>query len=107
MSDVNTISVTILGKTYSITCSADERELLNDAVQLLNDKMHALKASGKTIGSERLAVLAALNIAHEMAAYKQQNEVYTSDVDTLVRRMRHKIDSVLVNHHAVVETTAP
>ncbi len=106
MSDGNTINVTILGREYPITCSAEERALLNDAVALLDEKMHSLKASGKTVGSERLAVLAALNIAHEMLAYKRQNEVYTSNVDSLVRRIQRKIDSTLVKHHAVAETTS-
>ena len=96
MSEVKPASVTILEKEYLIACTDEERELLNDAASLLNDKMQEVKISGKVIGSERIAVLAALNIAHEMLAYKKESEVYTSDVDGLVRRLQNKIDNALM-----------
>ena len=90
------VSVTILEKEYLIACSEKERELLNDAASLLNDKMQEMKTSGKIIGSERIAVLAALNIAHELLAYKKENEGYTSSVDGLIRRLQNKIDDALM-----------
>ena len=90
------VSVTILDKEYLIACSEEERDLLNDAASLLNDKMQEVKTSGKIIGSERIAVLAALNIAHEMLAYKNENQDYTSNVDGVVRRIQDKIDDALM-----------
>ncbi len=90
------VSVTILEKEYLIACSEEERDLLNDAANLLNDKMQEVKTSGKIIGSERVAVLAALNIAHEMLAYKKENEGYTLNVDGVVRRLQNKIDDALM-----------
>jgi len=96
VSETKPASVTILDKEYLIACSDEERELLNDAAGLLNDKMHEVKISGKVIGSERIAVLAALNIAHEMLAYKKVTESYTSNVDGLVRRLQNKIDDALM-----------
>ena len=90
------VSVTILEKEYLIACSEEERDLLNDAANLLNDKMQEVKTSGKIIGSERVAVLAALNIAHEMLAYKKENESYTLNVDGVVRRLQNKIDDALM-----------
>ena len=84
-----------------IACSEEERDLLNDAVRLLNDKMHEVKTSGKIIGSERIAVLAALNIAHEMLAYKKENEGYTSNVDGVVRRLQEKIDDALMKGNQI------
>ena len=96
MSEAKPASVTILDKEYLIACSDEEREQLNDAASLLNDKMHEVKISGKVIGSERVAVLAALNIAHEMLAYKKENESYTSNVDSLIRRLQNKIDNALM-----------
>lgn len=95
------VSVTILDKEYLIACSEEERDLLNDAASLLNDKMQEAKTSGKIIGSERIAVLAALNIAHEMLAYKRENESYTSNVDGLIRRLQNKIDDALMKGNQV------
>lgn len=96
MSEAKPASVTILDKEYLIACNDEEREQLNDAASLLNDKMQEVKISGKVIGSERVAVLAALNIAHEMLAYKKENESYTSNVDSLIRRLQNKIDNALM-----------
>ena len=96
MSETKPASVTILDKEYLIACTDEERDLLNDAASLLNERMQEVKTSGKIIGSERIAVLAALNIAHEMLAYKKENEDYTSSVDGVVRRLQDKIDGALV-----------
>lgn len=89
-------SITILDKEYLIACSDGEREILNDAASLLNARMQEVKTSGKIIGSERIAVLAALNIAHEMLTYKKENESYTSNVDGVIRRLQDKIDDALI-----------
>ena len=96
MSEAKPASVTILDKEYLIACSDEERDLLSDAASLLNERMQEVKTSGKIIGSERIAVLAALNIAHEMLAYKKENESYTSNVDSLIRRLQNKIDNALM-----------
>jgi len=101
VSETKPASVTILDKEYLIACSDEERELLDDAASLLNDKMQEVKISGKVIGSERIAVLAALNIAHEMLAYKIKNESYTSNVDGLIRRLQNKIDDALMKGNQI------
>ena len=89
------VNVTILDKEYLISCEEEERDLLRRAVEYLNVKMKDVKASGKVIGSERIAVMAALNITHELLAYKTENDDYTSKVDGLVRRLQNKIDDAL------------
>ena len=96
MSEAKPTSITILDKEYLIACSDEERDLLNDAARLLNERMQEVKTSGKIIGSERIAVLAALNIAHEMLAYKNENEGYTSNIDGIIRRIQGKIDNALM-----------
>ena len=89
------VSFTIMDKEYLISCEEHERDLLHRAVEFLNAKMKDVKGTGKVIGSERIAVMAALNITHELLAYKVKNDDYTSKVDGLVRRLQHKIDDAL------------
>ena len=60
------VSFTILDKEYLISCNEQEREALHRAIELLNRKMKEVKSSGKVIGAERIAVMAALHIAHEL-----------------------------------------
>jgi len=91
------VKVTILDKEYLISCSDDERDELHNAVNFLNMKMQEVKDSGKVIGSERVAVMTALNIAHELLAYKRENDTYADTVDATLRRLRNKIDEALTN----------
>lgn len=90
------VTVSILDKEYLISCDENEREQLHTAVTYLNTKMQDMKNSGKVIGSERIAVMTALNLAHDLLAYKQENQDYTSSVDTTIQRLQSKIDEALV-----------
>lgn len=62
----NALDVTIMGRTYKVTCAEDEREALLEAVSYLDQKMNEIKSSGRVGNVERIAVMAALNIAHEL-----------------------------------------
>ena len=66
------VSFTILDKEYLINVSDEDRDGLNRAIDLLDKKMREVKSSGKVIGTERIAVMAALHIAHELMEYKLQ-----------------------------------
>jgi cell division protein ZapA len=97
MSDnTSPVKVNILDKEYLISCSEDEREQLRTAVDMLNQKMLEMKNSGSVIGTERIAVMTALNMTHELLAYKQKNQVYTSNIDSTLKRLQSKINDALV-----------
>jgi cell division protein ZapA len=89
------ISVTILDKEYLVGCPDEDRESLFFAVEYLNHKLRELKEKGKIIGAERVAVMTALNIAHEFQEYKRQNEVYTVDTRAGIKRIEEKIARTL------------
>ena len=61
-----TLDAMILGREFKIACSEDERQELADAVAMLDRRMREIRDAGKVSGSERIAVMAALNIAHEL-----------------------------------------
>ncbi len=91
------VTVHILDKEYLISCDDSEREQLHTAATFLNLKMKEVKDGGKIIGSERIAVMAALNIAHELLAYKRQNADYTKTIDKTVQRLRNKLEEALTS----------
>ena len=66
----NTIEVTLLGRTYRVACEESERESLLQAVAYLDAKMNEIRKAGKVTGSERIAVMAALNVAHELLSVR-------------------------------------
>jgi cell division protein ZapA len=60
------LDIAIMGRTYKVNCQEDERESLLEAVAYLDQKMGEIKSSGRVGNAERIAVMAALNIAHEL-----------------------------------------
>jgi cell division protein ZapA len=62
------LDVSILGREYRVACKESERDELMQAVQYLDRRMREIRDSGKIAGTERIAVMAALNITHELLA---------------------------------------
>lgn len=105
--DVKPITVTILDKDFVVGCKENEREALFASVQFLNQKMVEQRDNGKVIGSERIAVMAALNIAHEYLEYRRSKESLTTDIDAGIARMHSKILQVLRHGAGFDSQTAP
>jgi cell division protein ZapA len=91
MSEESTVSVDILGKEYRIACPPDNRQDLERAAKLLNDRMVEIKSQGKLYGTERVAIMAGLNLA-----YDYLNATGTSQsAQTQLSQMNSKIESAL------------
>ena len=65
-----TLDVSILGREYRVACRESEREELLQAVTFVDRRMREIRDSGKISGTERIAVMAGLNIAHELLRSK-------------------------------------
>jgi cell division protein ZapA len=65
-----TVEVQLLGRSYRVACEDNEREALMQAVAYLDAKMNEIRNAGKVVGAERIAVMAALNVAHELLSVK-------------------------------------
>ena len=65
-----TVEVNLLGRSYRVACDDGEREALMQAVAYLDGKMNEIRKAGKVTGTERIAVMAALNVAHELLSVK-------------------------------------
>ena len=62
--DARPLSVRILEKEYMVACQPEERNELLDSAEFLNGRMREIRDSGKIVGLDRIAVMAALNLAH-------------------------------------------
>ena len=89
------ITVRILDKEYRVMCEPGERDALLAAAQYLNDKLLGIRASGRVVGTDRLAVMAALNISHELLELRNSEMGWSESVNTRIRSMQHKIEAVL------------
>ncbi|MDT4329890.1 cell division protein ZapA [Methylomonas sp. MED-D] len=88
------VSLNILGKEYKIACAAEEKDTLIDSARELDRQMRKIRDTGKVTGADRIAVLAALNLAHDLAS---GNKAASSSPDMAGRLadLRRKIENVL------------
>ncbi|HCT41392.1 MAG: cell division protein ZapA [Moraxellaceae bacterium] len=93
--ETSTLEVFILDKSYRINCPESEQESLRASAQYLDRKMREIRSSGKVLGLERIAVIAALNISHELldASRKASNDaVDAADLARLISRIDLTLD---------------
>lgn len=90
-----TIEISILGRNYKIACEDGEREALLKAVAYLDGKMGEIKKAGKVSGTDRIAVMAALNIAHEFLTTKLGNGFDIGDAKRRIGSIEAKLDEAL------------
>lgn len=69
---IDALSVNILNKTYQFSCKEDEHQALYQSAEYLDGKMRQIQASGRVVGIEKITVMAALNITHELMALKKE-----------------------------------
>ena len=81
--DPNGMQINIMGREFRVACAPHEQKALQEAVDYLNRKMVEIKDQGKISGLERIAIMAALNISHELLSARIGN----FDVTELKRRM--------------------
>ena len=89
------INVKILEKEYQIACPASERKALVDSAELLNAKMREIRDSGKVVGLDRIAVMAALNMANDLLHSKAKDEALEGDVGNRIKLMSDRVESAL------------
>ena len=89
------VSVRILEKEYHITCPAEERSDLLDSAEYLNGKMREIRDTGKVVGLDRIAVIAALNMANELLRVRNRDDSLESDVGNRLRILRERVESAL------------
>lgn len=89
------VIVRILGKEYKVACEAGEEDELLASARYLDNRMREIRNTGKVIGSERIAVITALNIAHELLARPKEPVAISETADNRLRQLRERIEGEL------------
>ena len=90
-----TLDVNIMGRNYRVSCPDDEREALLAAVGYVDKKMTEIKTTSKVSGTERIAVMAALNIAHELLSVKVGSGFDIAELKRRMNSVQSKLDQAL------------
>jgi len=89
--EVVPVTIQILDKEYMVSCPAEERDALLASAQLLNTRMREVRESGKVMGTERMAVMTALNVIHEFSTQKSAQDGALSSAAAQLERLENKI----------------
>lgn len=96
MSEMKGLDVTIMGREFRVACPADEQAALMQAVEFLDGRMREIRDAGKIIGIDRIAIMAALNIAHEFLRTRAGgSDLEIGALRTKLKDMQNTVDSVL------------
>jgi cell division protein ZapA len=88
------VAVRILDREYTVGCEPDERDDLLAAAKLLDAKMREIRGSNRMAALDRVAVLAALNLAHELQQIRTDGDRRDREVARTVGAMQRKLDDL-------------
>ncbi len=95
MNDTTTVTVNILDKDYEVSCGHDEVDDLVRAARSLSVRMRDIRRTGKVVGLDRIAVMAALNYAHEYLQMKERLARLVAETDDKAGRMAQRVTATL------------
>ena len=91
---MNTLSLKILDKELKVACPPEQAERLTEAARLLDSRMREIREHAKAASADRVALMAALNLANDLILARQGHEL-AGQQQEIVRRMHDKIDASL------------
>ena len=89
------VSVRILDKEYQVACPASERTDLLDSAETLNSKMLEIRDSGRVVGLDRIAVMAALNMANDLLHAQARDRLLEGDLSGRLKLISDRVESAL------------
>ncbi|MDH3747085.1 MAG: cell division protein ZapA [Gammaproteobacteria bacterium] len=89
------VSVRILDKEYQVACPANERTDLLDSAEALNTKMREIRDTGRIVGLDRIAVMAALNMANDLLHAQARDRVLEGDISNRLKLISDRVENAL------------
>jgi cell division protein ZapA len=101
MSAAKSVDVQIMGREFTVSCTDEERQGLLNAVNYLDKKMRDIRDSGKVVGVERIAIMAALNLSHEVLNTKS-GDIDIGDYKRRINAMQSQIDEAIADQNKLL-----
>lgn len=94
-SGTDTVPIVILGKEYAVRCPPEERQRLEQLARFVDERMREVRESGAALGTDRIAVLTALNIANELFDLQERRSQETEEAGARTSRMLDMVQRLL------------
>lgn len=101
MSIAKSVDVQIMGRDFTVSCTDEERQGLLNAVNYLDKKMRDIRDTGKVVGVERIAIMAALNLSHEVLNTKS-GDIDIGDYKRRINVMQSQIDEAIADQNKLL-----
>lgn len=89
------VSVNILGKEYQVACPENEKDALIASARMVHENMEQIRSTGKIVGLDRIAVMAALNLAHDLINLQNSDDGGLEDINKSILQMKDKVSLFL------------
>lgn len=96
MSDAQTVTISIFDKEYQVSCKPEEVRALRESAQYVDEKMREIKSNSAILGMDRIAVMAALNIANDYLSQSQKTQDVIQSQTSDISSLTSKLDQALV-----------
>lgn len=97
MAESKPVSIHIMGNEYHVASPEDEIEKLEQAARALDKRMRDIKAGGRILGLDKVAVMAALNLSYELMHGEKASAEETNEVNQRIKRLQEKVDVALAS----------
>jgi cell division protein ZapA len=94
---ITRVNVRLLDKEYPVACPPEQRAELLESAAYLNNTMREIRDGGKVVGTDRIAVMAALNLANELVRLKGKSQYLEGDVGVRLKHLRERVETALAN----------
>ncbi len=98
--NIKAVTIRILDKEYMVACPEGEQEALQASSRRVDKEMRKIRDSGKVLGTDRIAVMVALNLAHELMHGNHNQAVVSIEAMDQLKTLQGRIDSILEKHKA-------
>lgn len=95
--DIARVSVRLLEKEYQVACPLEERADLLESAEFLNSKMREIRDGGKVVGLDRIAVMAALNLANELLKTRSVGSGTEKELTARLKTLRKRVETAIEN----------
>jgi cell division protein ZapA len=89
------LSINLMGREFKVACADGEEKQLLASVDYVNHRIQEIKDSGKVVGTERIALIAALNITHEFLSARTPKDFDTAELKSRIASLQATIDDAL------------
>lgn len=96
MSDAQTVTISIFDKDYQVSCKPEEVRALRESAQYVDQKMREIKSGSAILGLDRIAVMAALNIANDYLSQSQKTQDVVQSQASQISALNGKLDQALL-----------